>query len=1846
MQRDALERGTDGEAALRASAGRLREALTGARGAIATLRSRFQRDAFTARADVLAADVEDVLALIDRRVLPALDLREALALPRDRRAGGGEAVVAQEQIADGAQTFREVLDGLAGARDDPPAVARLAAAASTIALLPADWKRELLAAAERLAAQSRSVDIEALVGAIRTIRSDDPQLDTDVPRPDLTVAPAGAGRVQDRLLVRVYPDDIAVDTHEEDLTAAERDAGVAFWTETAAAADDGARRAAWRALCLGRGSRRAAWVATAMRPDAAPATPGAERAQAALDAMTRFETALRRVDETVQRGLLVELAAAGEALAAALPAGEAMPAAAIAALRDRFTVAESTARRLLARRSAPTLDPAPRDAANRLAAALATIAERLGNAEPEAPPELAFPAPDGEPKAAGWTRAAGSGVLPERFLVVATTPAGVAHVVAGAPVDPDLKLSIDPDPDADDGFAVDETTGDLTVGESIRWMVDFDVALAKGMAVAVDIDPQEAVTGFERVYVLGLRGDGAAGGAERLEGMVDNHHLGHSGIELVPVGTPTNNTEGAPAGFDSTDDPDSGFDRERGEPPFTDADLVDERAPDGLRLARALGVAGDTIAHLAGSGGHHTAEALTMGRVLHPATLGGWLEEQAAPLVPIHARDRLRDFALAHVAARGLVPAFRVGVQPYGVLPVTAWSAFEPDADEALGAGASADERTAQSRFDALLKRVLDVMLEDWQAVRAAAVRIATDPPGTDARAHFLQVLGLEPVSVGGGYRFAVNVAGRHGPPSLASDLRFGLPPKEDTGVPPAASFGPFAALERFDPILRDAFGIASAAPLRDPATGLVHEDLAPIYGALQGSRAYELRLLTRAHELHGSFAGSDPRAALAAILEADPRQLVADTIAGAPSPSLLALLVRHAHLMRLRDAALRALVDHGFLSEADRVAIGSSGQFLTGAYAEALTGWSYLLRDLADLDGRQRSFPHGDPIWTTGGRLVDRLKLFSQDPLQPYTQLVSDHAADVLALADVPAERLAVLLGEHLDVVSHRLDAWITGFAQRRLTAMRETLPRGAHVAAYGWVEKLVPEDGAARPAAAHVPAELDDDPAYPVREDRRRQGFVHAPSVDHAVTAAILRSGYVSEHDAPDVENRMAVNLSSRRTRLALALIDGVRAGNRLGALLGYRFERFLHEFYASGVPGATTLDALIGPLRQAFPTAAGVDAVVSPDVAARQVCDGLQICDLAQTWIADRAPDGLQGATVADVLRATATDSWPWLFPAAVVPAVGDPKLEGFIRAVDHVADALDAVADVVVAEAVHQLSVGNHARAAAVLGALSEGKAPPPPEVVQTPRTGIPVAHRILLQLPPDAAPPGGWAAVPVTARAAAEPALNAWLATLLGEPEDLRVALARAADDAEAGDVSVADLGLHAIDLLAILGPGLETGAGELIARALDARRPADIDDLAPPDALRPARDRPPGWADSVRSVFELAPLLEALGGLVGRARPATAHDYVLAVPGATDPGTDGADLADLQGRVDAARAALTATGVTLAQLLAGDPTLDEAVLAGDAHAFLEDHAGADPPPWAERETWRAALVAAAAFGITAALPPAFFPGRVSVRQTLRTAAETAFTEIVERLGKAPAAPGSTAEALAAATALFGEAFVMIPRVTVRNGDEVRATAAATPASPAAVDGWLHGAGAVREAAGALCDTLALADAADAPTPAGAVAQLPFDASRGAEPWLGAEFATSDVTGGRLCLAILGDVSTPATGLLVDEWTETVPAAEETTGVAVHYDQPDASPPQCVLVAVPPVRGQTWSLGELVQTLHETFDLAQVRAVELEHLAPTLYGQLLPAITGELVPDAVDPATVPGDRVVLDFGAVA
>ena len=73
----------------------------------------------------------------------------------------------------------------------------------------------------------------------------------------------------------------------------------------------------------------------------------------------------------------------------------------------------------------------------------------------------------------------------------------------------------------------------------------------------------------------------------------------------------------------------------------------------------------------------------------------------------------------------------------------------------------------------------------------------------------------------------------------------------------------------------------------------------------------------------------------------------------------------------------------------------------------------------------------------------------------------------------------------------------------------------------------------------------------------DANNGGYIHAPSIPHADAAAVLRAGFLAAEAGGTTPAELSVNLSSDRVRVALTLIEGIRDGQSLGALLGYQFE-----------------------------------------------------------------------------------------------------------------------------------------------------------------------------------------------------------------------------------------------------------------------------------------------------------------------------------------------------------------------------------------------------------------------------------------------------------------------------------------------------------------------------------------------------------------------------------------------------------------------------------------------------------------------------------------------------------------
>jgi hypothetical protein len=244
----------------------------------------------------------------------------------------------------------------------------------------------------------------------------------------------------------------------------------------------------------------------------------------------------------------------------------------------------------------------------------------------------------------------------------------------------------------------------------------------------------------------------------------------------------------------------------------------------------------------------------------------------------------------------------------------------------------------------------------------------------------------------------------------------------------------------------------------------------------------------------------------------------------------------------------------------------------------------------------------------------------------------------------------------------------------------------------------------------------------------------------------------------------------------------------------------------------------------------------------------------------------------------------------------------------------------------------------------------------------------------------------------------------------------------------------------------------------------------------------------------------------------------------------------------------------------------------------------------------------------------------------------------------------------------AAALLLGDAFRLIPTFTLTNRVELdaarafavdrppdagllrfsqtRLAAAAAGSSIAdwrrlAVDEWLQGVAAVRAPARLLDDLQTYEELFGADVPALEPVQLPYDEKA---HWIAVEFP--EVSAAQLddpavfvprgeFVSIVRqlppghDAAAPQAGLLVDEWNEVIPNRVETTGVAVHYNQPNTEPPQCVLVAVSPALRGHWEFDDLVETLIDTFDRAKRRAVEPDLLRTTPYAQLLPAVLSTL-----------------------
>ena len=194
----------------------------------------------------------------------------------------------------------------------------------------------------------------------------------------------------------------------------------------------------------------------------------------------------------------------------------------------------------------------------------------------------------------------------------------------------------------------------------------------------------------------------------------------------------------------------------------------------------------------------------------------------------------------------------------------------------------------------------------------------------------------------------------------------------------------------------------------------------------------------------------------------------------------------------------------------------------------------------------------------------------------------------------------------------------------------------------------------------------------------------------------------------------------------------------------------------------------------------------------------------------------------------------------------------------------------------------------------------------------------------------------------------------------------------------------------------------------------------------------------------------------------------------------------------------------------------------------------------------------------------------------------------------------------------AARLLLGEDFQMVPEFTLsaeqgtelenafNNQAQLLDHQTTTMGNDFPVDDWLYGVARVREKLGAWESMIMLAEGFQDRAPLNLTPiQLPFEADA---PWLGLQYPeTYEIESDKLLYTAYLPSFNPAQvqcGLLVDEWTEVIPAKKETTGLTFHYDQPNTEPPQTMLLMTPSSFTGSWTWEDVVNTLDETMNLAK------------------------------------------------
>lgn len=1698
-----------------------------------------------------------------------------------------------------------------------------------------------------------------------------------------------------QLWVRIYPDTCHIESKEEILSQFEVQNAKQFWMGMwAAGANEAQERGAWKSLVNSHGSGRSSWIIEQYKPTNLAAKPV-------------------KVDATDI--ILV--------IASELTLSASEEAAAFVFWKDIWLADGDNTKEALALQTlkANVGNAKAEEIQNEFRPFNLTIVPQQGKKKNEialSASRITFPADGTIPVSkTSWQQAPRAKLLPDRFVVTCFKKGQLPKQTFTNAVQD--SLAVGPDPSLPDSEQMRSEKGELNLNKDLQWMADFDKAIEVGMGVKINLTAAEYQDGFDSMIVLGLKLSMDKDQSQHaLENLLLGHYYSSHGFGLLPQGIPTNNTDGEGSGFSRIDDPDRSYNIIfKQEEQFNDDDDAFTKK-DGQWLAEILGVESDVLKKVPFAGGSDQSEARALNTALWPATLGYFMDEMMGPVFTDQQIDSTRNFFQQYVSGRGSAPAIRIGKQPYGILPASVFSRLD-FAVEHSPAGIALFANT--NKYFKELHELLKKIDADWDE---QAKKVSCIGKQGDAHKILLDILGLHPTSVEFHQRYAESLQHVYNQLNLAFGPFIGTilsSAIEERGKTILSELG-YDPEGKKIPIL-EKFFMGKANPL----TGPLIDDV-PL------SESKEIREYT-----------TDKKNYIEWLVTSKADIIRQENFgAGKVAPNaLLYLLLRHS-MMQAHAEAIR----YYYLSKQlinDKKAFHDPDFIHIGQQESSKSKWAFFYQTNQTITG--------DTTTLLADHILKPVPLQNDKETKNLKRILDA----MKSLVHTPTARLERLFAEHLDICNYRLDSWKNGMIHAKLTHQRklnmdDKWSKGIYIGAYGYLENLRSENK--QFSNVELTGDLNtifNKPGEPkLQSDSTNAGYIHAPSINQAATAAILRNAYLSNATKANPQ-QFSVNISSERVRLAQGFLEGVRNGQSLAALLGYQFERGLHDKYSLG---KGEVDKFIFPLRKKFPlvsnqmnttkTTAQENKESSIEaIEARNVIDGLKLIKHIQSTTNKIYPFGFATGTEPDK-----------------VPAATSKEQAAINEEVDRILDINDAISDIVMAESVYQVVQGNIERAAGNAEAFSKGMYPPEIEVVKTPRSGITLTHRVAVQLDPDADPATSPNTVAnMTARSKADAPINKWLSSVMPDPKDVGVWVKFKDPSMISEDekfITQVQLGLQSIDLLNLLQIDTEQSQTQMDDRIISYVKKNH--NSHPYAGIKIEYTRPADSGDSSKvSFFELGALTKSLRTIVTRSRHLHGGDHSLPqeakentfsynvdqlktrVKNAADDldgftatltvlETDASDIDDYAKKVrdefleiaehgipqanlgfiaqgmhdiydsvykklevllkrwkdkesdyttiiggyssagpanemfELLRDAEKIISATLTEPLPADHTIYKSTIVDvKKNAFDIVHNALKPLVKSNKTkltTWFADVDATLA--LIKDRDAAFFDTKREMNDVqkekddaarLRDEIKKSVTRLKDDIAKRVTDANKLINDIVkeksdekkiemlinAAKLVLGDDVKLVPRYTidVKLADELGNSVTDSLklldfirgnekiADP--VEHWFYGTARVRPKMYHLENAAILSEnfkptARFNLTPL----QLPY---KGNDRWLAMKFRTEDnlekfAIGSDTLLytvhyAVPFNKLKPQCGLLVDEWTEVIPAKEETTGIAFHYDQPNTEPPQVMLVAVPPKLTGKWQWKDLIDTIHETMDMAKKRAVEPAQLETTAYAQFLP-----------------------------